>query len=226
MAFRSKGVRSTGTHSRNTYGRTALFSTNSIRSTIFQDILLKTEQILQKEIVRIYEEAADQVRENIEVFPVKLTGATLESVYVAYPPSWKAQSAVRDKSETTQNQLVSNKTRISYYGAKTAAQEKRPSLLPKIKQVDNSTGRPTKLASTGLTPKELPYNPLGNTSRGNLYAGFGVGTFYAIFPHEGIAGHAQKGPRRFFSPEAEQAHQDFEVVLARLERTVKGKLRI
>ena len=67
---------------------------------------------------------------------------------------------------------------------------------------------------------------MGNTSRGNLYAGFGVGTFYAIFSHEGIAGHSDIGPRRFFSPEAEQAHRDFEVVLARLERTVKGKLRL
>jgi hypothetical protein len=134
-----------------------------------------------------------------------------------------------------QRQEVSIKTLQEYQEASYLAKQRRRSLSkPSPSLVDSRTGRfkDPKSAGTSLLgidgeniQRDVPINAVGTVTRKNLYAGVGVLTWYAIFPHDGLGQHEETGPREFFSIPVRQQQEKFLQDLPKLEKTVRGKLR-
>lgn len=168
----------------------------------------KTEYAAQQALIVNAQIYVDRIKMDIMKMGVYDTGATHESVYILLPPNQRVQEKVRNKSQKVQrratSQIKERSTKIAKLGILGARYAGST--------IDPKTGKLRKKREgerSNVSWKDVPFTPIGTVARKNLYVGLGVGTVYAIYPHEGLGTSESKGPRRFFSENVEKWREDF-----------------
>lgn len=220
------------------YGNTDLFAPAvAIRN--IENLTVVTERTLHYMLETWVNDTIEDVRSSIVKYDVRDTGATLASVYGVYPVPRSDEKMLRDGGKIIQKEYTSVASLQSYQAARRAAQALRGSLKIEASRIDPKTGRAMEkdprtggrresrdTGSLNAGARDTRFQPLGRVSRGNLYAGVGVATWYAIFPHEGLGFHETTGPRQFFTePVQLQQRRLVAALKGGLETTINGRLR-
>ena len=220
------------------YGDTVLFAPGIAISNI-DNLTVATEQTLHSTLRQWVDHTIEDIQKSIERYDVKDTGATLASVYGVYPVPRSEEKMLRDGGKIIQKEYTSIASLQSYQAARRAAQALRSSLRLESNSVSPKTGRVMErdpktggrreardIRQINSGARDTRFQPLGRVSRGNLYAGVGVATWYAIFPHEGLGFHEITGPRQFFVEPVELQQRRLVAALkGGLETTINGRLR-